>query len=79
MARTGERQEDRRSKPLTGKFTSFTPLTASIDQVLMQIKNEEALTFPSKLKGDPSKRSRDKYYCFHRDHRHDITDYYDLK
>ena len=27
MARTGERREDRRSKPLAGKFTSFTPLT----------------------------------------------------
>ena len=79
MARTEERLEDRCSKPPTGKFTSFTPLTASIDQVLMQIKNEEALTFPSKLKGDPSKRSRDKYCHFHRDHGHDIVDCYDLK
>ena len=61
MARTRERREDRRSKPPTGKFTSFTPLTATIDQVLMQIKDEEALTFPGKLKGDPNKRSRDKY------------------
>ena len=79
MARTGERREDRRSKPTIGKFTSFTPLTAPIDQVLMQIKDEEALTFLGKLKGDPSKRSRDKYYRFHRDHGHDTTDCYDLK
>ena len=35
MAKTGERWEDRRSKPPTGKFTSFIPLTAPIDQVLM--------------------------------------------
>ena len=35
MARTGERREDRRFKPPTGKFTSFTPLAAPIDQVLM--------------------------------------------
>ena len=35
MARTGERREDKHSKPPTGKFTSFTPLTAPIDQVLM--------------------------------------------
>ena len=40
MARTGERQEDKRSKPPTGKFTSFTPLTTLIDQVLLQIKDK---------------------------------------
>ena len=45
----------------------------------MQIKGEGALTFPNKLKGDLSKRSRDKYCCFHRDHDHDTSDYYDLK
>ena len=45
----------------------------------MQIKDEGALTFSGKLKGDPNKRSRDKYYRFHRDHGHDTTDCYDLK
>ena len=45
----------------------------------MQIKDERALTFPSKLKGDPSKRSRDKYCHFHRDHDHDTSECYDLK
>ena len=79
IARTGERQEDRHSKPSMGKFRSFTPLTTLIDQVLMQIKDEGALTFPGKLKGDPNKRSRDKYYRFHQDHSNDTTDYYDLK
>ncbi|XP_075659065.1 uncharacterized protein LOC142628924 [Castanea sativa] len=79
MARTREQREDRHSKPPAGKFTSFTPLTALIDQVLMQIKDEEALTFPGKLKGDPNKRSRDKYYRFHRDHGHDTAECYDLK
>ena len=58
---------------------SFTPLIARINQVLMQIKDEEALTFPGKLKGDPNKRSKDKYCRFHRDHGHDIADCYDLK
>ncbi|XP_065639045.1 uncharacterized protein LOC136071541 [Quercus suber] len=63
--RTGDRRDERRSKPPGGRFTSFTPLTAPIDQGLMQIKDEGALTFPGKLKGDPNKRSRDKYCCFH--------------
>ena len=40
MAKTRERQEDRRSKAPIGKFISFTSLTAPIDQVLMQIIDE---------------------------------------
>ena len=79
MAKTGDRREERRSKPPTGRFTNFTPLNASIDQVLMQIKDEGALTFPGKLKGDPNKRSRDKYCCFHHDHDHDTSKCYNLK
>ena len=79
MARTGEQRKDRHSKPPTGKFTSFTPLTAPINQVLMQIKHEGALTFPGKLKGDPNKRSKDKYCRFHHDHGYNTADYYDLK
>ena len=37
------------------------------------------MTFPGKLKGDPNKRFRDKYYHFHRDHGYDTSDYYNLK
>ena len=55
------------------------PVNYPDDQVLMQIKDEGALTFPGKLKGDPNKRSRDMYCHFHRDHDYDITDCYDLK
>ena len=79
MARTGERRDDRHFKPPTSRFMSFTPLTTPIDQVLMQIKDEGALTFLGKLKGDPNKRLRDKYCRFHRDHGHDTVDCYDLK
>ena len=77
--RTGDRREEKRSKPPGGRFTRFTPLNASLDQVLMQIKDEGSLTFPGKLKSDPAKRSRNKYFRFHRDHGHDTADCYDLK
>ena len=77
IVRIGDRREDRRSKPPTGKFISFTPLTASINQVLMQIKDKGALKFSGKLKGDLNKRSRDKYCRFHRDHGHDTSNCYD--
>ena len=54
-------------------------MNAPIDQVLMQIKDEGALTFLGKLKSDPSKRSRNKYCRFHRDHGYGTADCYDLK
>ena len=79
MVRTGDKRDDWLSKPPTGRFTNFTPLNTPIDQVLMQIKDEGALTFPSKLKGDPNKRSRDKYYRFHWDHGHNTSECYNLK
>ena len=77
--RMGDRRDERRSKPPGGRFTSFTPLNAPLDQVLMQIKDEGAQTFPGKLKSDPTKRSRNKYCRLHRDHGHDTADCYDLK
>ena len=77
--RTGDRRDERRPKPSGGRFTSFILLNALLDQVLMQIEDEGTLTFPRKLKSDPSKRSRNKYCRFHRDHGHDMADCYDLK
>ena len=77
--RMGDRRDERRPKPSGGTFTSFTPLNAPLDQVLMQIKDEGTLMFLGKLKSDPSKRSRNKYCRFHHDHGHDTTDCYDLK
>ena len=77
--RTRERRDERSLKPPGGRFTSFTPLNAPLDQVLMQIKDEGTLTFPGKLKSDPSKRFRNKYCRFHRDHGHNTADCYDLK
>ena len=77
--RTGDKRDERRPKPPGGRFTNFTPLNAPLDQVLMQIKVEGTLTFPGKLKSDPTKRTRNKYCRFHRDHGHDMADCYDLK
>ncbi|XP_059638683.1 uncharacterized protein LOC132280953 [Cornus florida] len=61
------------------KYTNYTPLTMSIDQVLMQIQDDPSLKCPSKLKSEPSRRPRDKYCRFHRDHGHITEDCIDLK
>ena len=53
--RTGDRCDERRSKPPGGRFTSFTLLNTPLDQVLMQIKDEGVLKFLGKLKSDPTK------------------------
>ena len=77
--RTGDGWDEWHSKPLGGRFTNVTPLNAPLDQVLMQIKDEGTLMFPRKLKSDPTKRSKNKYCRFHRNHGHDTADCYDLK
>ena len=79
MTRARDRQHDRCSKPPIGRFANFTPLTAFIDQVMMQIMDDVALKWPGKLKGDPSKRYKDKHCRFHLDHSHDTSECYDFK
>ena len=45
----------------------------------MQIRDNVALTWPDKLKGDLSKRPWSKYCRFHQDHGHDTSECYDIK
>ena len=58
---------------------SFTPLNMSIDQVLLQIQDDPEVKWPGKLRSDPTKRSKDLYCRFHRDHGHTTEDCYALK
>ena len=54
-------------------------LNVPLDQVFMQIKDDPSLKWLEKMKGDPNKRNKNKYCCFHRDHGHDTDKCYDLK
>ena len=45
----------------------------------MQIKDNPSLKWPEKMKGDPNKGNRNKYYHFHRYHGHDTDECFDLK
>ena len=58
---------------------NFTPLNMSIDQVLFQIQDDPEIKWPGKLCSDSTKRSKDLYCRFHRDHGHTTEDCYALK
>ncbi|GFY93780.1 hypothetical protein Acr_09g0002260 [Actinidia rufa] len=55
------------------------PLKALVAQVLSEIKHEEFVKWPGKIKTDPQKRNRNKYCEFHRDHGHNTEDCFQLK
>ena len=63
----------------SGRYSNYTSLNTPLDQVLMQIKDDPSLKWPKKMKGDPSKQNKSKYYHFYRDHGHDTNTWYDLK
>ena len=79
--RTKDKKErgNRKMSSSSGRSQNYTPLNASLDQVLMQIKDDPSLKWPEKMKGDPNKRNKNKYCCFHRDNGHDMDECYDLK
>ena len=48
----------------------FTPLTASVSQVLHEVGNEQFLRWPAQMKSNPATRDNTKYCEFHRDYGH---------
>ena len=50
-----------------------------VDQILTEIRDEPSLKWPRPLHSSPNVRDKRKYYRFHKDHRHYIEDYRDLK
>ena len=57
----------------------FTPLTASVIQVLYEVQHEKFLRWPYHMRRDPVKRDITKYCEFHRDHGHRTDDCIQLK
>ena len=78
---TGERKgrDNRKAGSSLGWGQHYMLLNVPLDQVFMQIKDDLSLKWLEKMKGDPNKRNKNKYCCFHRDHGHDTDKCYDLK
>ena len=57
----------------------FTPLTASVSQVLREVRNEQFLRWPTQMKSDPTTRDNTRYCDFHRDYGYLTDDYIQLK
>ena len=57
----------------------FTPLTASVSQVLHEVRNEQFLRWLTQMKSDSTIRDNSKYCEFHRDYGHRTDDCIQLK
>ncbi|GFS45151.1 hypothetical protein Acr_00g0094470 [Actinidia rufa] len=67
-----------RTPPRRPEFI-LPPLNPPVAQVLSEIKHEEFVKWPGKIKTDLQKRNMNKYCEFHRDHGHNTEDYFQLK
>ena len=65
--RLGPSQSERRRRYSPQRFT---PLTASVSQVLHEVQNEQFLRWPAQMKSNPATRDNSKYCEFHRDYGH---------
>ena len=57
----------------------FTPLIASVSQVLREVRNEQFQRWPTQMKSDPATRDNTRYCEFHKDYRHRTNDCIQLR
>ena len=74
--RLGSPQLERRQRYSPRRFT---PLTASVSQVLREVRNEQFLRWPTQMKSNPATRDNTRYCEFHRDYGHRTDDCIQLK
>lgn len=55
------------------------PLTATHEQILLAIKDKGLLQKPSPIRGEPSRRDRQRYYEFHEGYGHHTADCFSLR
>ena len=68
-----------KSRAYRGRFDTYTPLTMPRERVLMEIEKENFLEKPQPMRTPPTKRTKNKYCRYHRDHGHNTEDCIQLK
>ena len=71
--------ENKRRDDKTPQKIKFTPLVMPVNKILMQIKDEHYLKWPSLQHSSPNVHDEKKYCRFHKEHGHYIEDCRDLK
>ena len=74
--RLGPHQLKRRSRYSPRRFT---PLTASVSQILREVRNEQFLRWPTQIKSNPTTKDNNRYCEFHRDYGHRTDDCIQLR
>ncbi|XP_057482026.1 uncharacterized protein LOC130768953 [Actinidia eriantha] len=75
-----EAKHRQRGKMTTrGKSLTQGELITGKRRETKEIKHKEFFKWPGKIKTDPPKKNRNKYCEFHRDHRHNTEDCFQLK
>ena len=74
--RLGPPQPERRQRYSPRRFT---PLTASVSQVLREVRNEQFMRWLTQMKSDLATRDNTSYCKFHRDYGHRTDDCIQLK
>jgi hypothetical protein len=73
------KSEPRKVEPSRFSKEVFTPLNASLTEVLSAVKGDPAFRWPRKMKTDPFKRDRSKFCEYHADHGHLTEDCISLR
>ena len=62
-AKVGDKRDrdEKKAGSSLGRYSNYTPLNISLDQVLMQIKDDPSLKWPERMKEDPTKQNKSKY------------------
>jgi hypothetical protein len=73
------KSEPRKIKPSKFPNEVFTPLSASLTEVFSAIKGDPSFRWPQKMKTDPFKWDRSKFYEYYDDHEHLTEDCISLR
>jgi ribonuclease HI len=73
------KNESRKTEPSRFPREVFTPLNASLTEVLSAIRGDPTFRWPQKMKTDPFKRDRSKFCEYHADHGHSTEDCISLR